>query len=203
MNSLLRPLSSSLGIFTLVVQLFSSVQAQEANVLGLPAIPQPKPGAAASTGAANTGTAAKAAPASTPGNRDALAGEVGIQHSAREGIGRVIITTRATFTTAGVQSNALDAARLVQNELGKSCGKQCKPIKMTAPKILASGQLEFELAFTPLHLHLTQPQFLALLQSKPLNLTPEQLKAPAATPAVAVQIGPTSQQPPATPTGNQ
>jgi hypothetical protein len=156
--------------------------AQEANVLGLPAIPQPKPG----TAAASAAKPASGVSANTPANRDVLAGEMGLQHSALGGLGRLVITTRATFGTEGARSSALDAAKAVQRDLAKACAKQCKPEKMAAPKILPSGQLEFDLAFRPLYQHLNQAQFLAALQSKPLNLTPEQLTAPAVTaPAIA------------------
>ncbi len=173
-------------------------QAQEANVLGLPAIPQPKPGstpAAASPASAASGAASKASAAATPtpNNRSALAGELGVQHSSREGLGRIIFTTRAVFQTAGTRSDAIEAARTVQRDLNQACGKQCQPIKMAAPKILASGQLEFELAFKPLHQTLSQDQFVAALQSRPLNLTPVQLTAPPvviAPPQVSVQVAP-------------
>lgn len=166
-------------------------------MLGLPAIPQPKPGVAASpAGAASGAKAPGAAAAATPGNRDALTGEMGIQHSALAGLGRVILTTRTTFATAGAKSSAIDAARSVQRDLDQACGKQCKAQKMTAPKILASGQLEFELAFRPLYQHLNQAQFLAALQSKPLNLTPAQLAAPVqAPPPVSVSITTSSAAP--------
>jgi hypothetical protein len=99
------------------------------------------------------------------------------------------LTTKASFATAGAKSGAIDAARAVQRELGAACGKQCKPEKMAAPKILSSGQLEFELAFRPLYQHLTQAQFVAALQSKPLNLTPAQITAPVQAPApVSVSV---------------
>jgi hypothetical protein len=174
--------------------LAGSALAQEANVLGLAAVPQPKPGAVAPA----AGAASGAKPAAGGGShRDVLAGELGLQHGVQGGVGRVIVTTRAVFATAGAKSNAIDAARSVQQELGKSCGKQCKPIKMSAPKILASGQLEFELVFAPLHQHLNQAQFIAALQSRPLNLTPAQLTPPA-PPAVSVSIGTTSQAPAST-----
>ncbi|MBS7806987.1 hypothetical protein [Variovorax sp. PCZ-1] len=166
--------------------------AQEANVLGLPAIPQPKPGAAAA-GPAKSASAAPEVAAS----RDILAGELGLQHSALNGQGRLIITTRAMFATAGAKSAALDAARGVQLELSKACGKQCKPEKMSAPKILPTGQMEFELAFRPLYQHLNQTQFLAALQSKPLNLTPAQLAPPAAIPT-SVTASPTASAPAST-----
>ena len=175
--------------------------AQEANVLGLPAVPQPKPGAVTnlapvSAAASAAASAPKPAPGTYP-NRDVLAGEMGLQHSALGGLGRLIITTRATFATAGAQSTAIDAARSVQRELAKSCLKQCQPQKMSAPKILTSGQMEFELAFRPLYQHLNQAQFVAALQSKPFNLTPAQMMAPAQAPAqvsvsVATQSSPTA-----------
>lgn len=159
----------------------SAAHAQEANVLGLPAVPQPKAGASAAS-PAKSASAPKAISDSPP-SRDILAGELGLQHSAINGLGRLVVTTRATFATAGAQSNALDAARSVQRDLVKACGKQCKPEKMAAPKILPSGQLEFDIAFRPLYQHLNQAQFIAALQSKPLNLTPAQITAPEAVPA--------------------
>jgi hypothetical protein len=173
-----RTLCSALALSFLSL---ASALAQEANVLGLPAVPQPKPGSAAAAGSPAAAKPA-AAPASSPAiaNRELLAGEVGIQHSALGGIGRIVLTTRTSFGTAGTAGNAIAAARLVQKELALACGQQCKPQKMAAPKILSSGQLEFELVFSPLHQHLNQAQFLAALQGKPLNLTAAQLTAPAA-----------------------
>ena len=153
--------------------------AQEANVLGLPAIPQPKPGMPANPAVAASG--AKPAPSAYP-MRDMLAGEMGLQHSALNGIGRMIVTTKAVFSKPEERTSALDAARSVQRELSSSCLKQCQPQKMTAPKILASGQMEFELVFRPLYQHLNQVQFVAALQSKPLNLTAAQLNAPPPVP---------------------
>lgn len=173
MNSRLSSHYRALLVLVPALLVAAAAYAQEANILGLPAIPQPKPGSAAPQAAgANAAAAARSA-------RDALSGEIGLQHSALAGVGRLIITTRATYTTTSAKSSALEAARSVQRDLSKSCGKQCKPEKMAAPKILPGGQLEFELAFKPLHQHLTQPQFMALLRSEPLNLTVAQLTAPA------------------------
>lgn len=182
--------------------LATSAFSQEANVLGLPAVPQAKPGAAASaTSAASAPKTPGGAPSATPANRDALAGEMSLQHSALNGLGRLIMTTKTSFATAGAKSGAIDAARAVQRELGVACGKQCKPEKMAAPKILASGQLEFELAFRPLYQHLSQAQFIAALQSKPLNLMPAQINAPvAAPPASSASIATATSPPPSTST---
>jgi hypothetical protein len=154
-----------------------SAWAQEANILGLPAVPQPKPGQAAPVAKPS---ASSKSPTESTIDRDVLAGEMGIQHSALDGSGRIVLTTKTLFSTAGTRENAIAAAQTVQRDLAKACGKQCKPEKMPPPKILATGQLEFALIFRPLHQHLSQAQFLAALQSKPLNLTPAQLTPPAA-----------------------
>jgi hypothetical protein len=166
--------------------------AQEVNILGLPAIPQPKPGQAPAAAPANS-TTAKGKPGATTTaaglqvqpSRLPIAGELGIQHSAREGVGRIVITTRAAFATAAARETALDTGRLVQRDIATACGKQCRPEKMAAPKILSTGQLEFELSFRPLHQHLQQAQMLALLQGQPMNLTPAQLAAASAAEAPA------------------
>jgi hypothetical protein len=155
----------------------------EANVLGLPAVPQPKPGSSAPAATAASKPASGSSTAVTPVDRSVLAGEMGLQHSALNGVGRIVYTTKATFATAGTQGTALAAARAVQRDIQLACGKQCKPEKMSTPKIMPNGQLQFELAFSPLHQHLTQSQFLAALQSQPLNLTPAQLAAPSQAPA--------------------
>lgn len=106
-----------------------------------------------------------------------LTDSLGVQHSARDGVGRIVFTTGTTFTTAQSQRSATTAATSVQRGLAMSCGSQCKPEKMAPPKFLPSGQLEFELVFRPLYTHLTQAQFVAALQSQPLDLTPAQMTA--------------------------
>ena len=131
-------LVSVCSVALLALCIGAPLHAQEANVLGLSAIPQPKPGSAPPAGVG--ATAAKGAVA-TAANRDAIGGELGLQHSAREGVGRLVVTTRTPFTTAGARSTALDSAKLVQKELALACGKQCKPVAMPTPKILSSGQL--------------------------------------------------------------
>jgi hypothetical protein len=178
----------------------------EPNILGLPVVPQPKPGstpaATAKSNANSPSSAASAPPPPTAPDRSAIAGQLGIQHGIQNGVGRLLFTTQATFTTAGQRSGAIDAAKVVQRDLGKSCGKQCKPEKMAAPEILPSGQLQFALVFSPLHQHLTQDQFLAALQSRPFNLTPEQLKAPVvAPPQVQVQVEQAAPANPSNPAG--
>jgi hypothetical protein len=163
-----------------------AIDAQEANVLGLPAIPQPKPGSPATA----TNTVNNKAAATELMSRDIFAGQLGIQHSALNGIGRMLITTVKTFPTPAASSQALAVARVVQRELSLSCGKQCKPQTMTAPKILPTGQLQFDLVFRPLHQFLTQAQMLAAVQGQALNLTAAQLTAPAPAAAPAAPTAP-------------
>jgi hypothetical protein len=199
--SLFRGLSFASALMVAFIA-STALYAQEANILGLPAVPQPKPGSTPAAPASGASAAAKSGSASTtPNDRAVLTGELGVQHSSREGIGRIIFTTKAAFQTAGARSEAIDAAKSVQQGLQQSCLKQCKPVKMSAPKILASGQLEFELAFRPLHQTLSQGQFVAALQSRPLELTTAQLTAPvavAAPPQVNVQAAPAPASTPAT-----
>lgn len=189
---MMRWVAGCSGVMTALAMIAftAPAMAQEANVLGLPAIPQPKPGSAppAASGAASAAQSSKPVP-----TRDPISGELGLQHSALAGVGRLIITTRATFATAGSRGTALDAARLVQRELVNACAKQCKPLKMPEPKILSSGQLEFELSFSPLHQHMNQAQFMAAIQGRPMQLTLAQTQAPVVVPpSVSVQIAPST-----------
>lgn len=175
------------------LSLLSSAWAQEPNILGLPAVPQAKPGQAAPA-APKPSASSKSSNEATI-DREVLAGEMGIQHSALNGLGRIVLTTKTVFTTPGARESAMTAAQTVQRDLVKACAKQCKPEKMAAPKFLSTGQLEFDLSFRPLHQHLSQAQFLAALQSRPLNLTPAQLTPPAAPPAPTTAPSSTSDAP--------
>jgi hypothetical protein len=184
-----RPIRLHLCLFFMFLFSLSATRAhaQEANVLGLPVVPQVKTTSpTGSTSSTATSSAASKAAAASTGSRDALAGELGLQHSALGGLGRLVITTKTNFATPSARSSAIEAARTVQQGLAISCGKQCKPAKMAAPKILSSGQLEFELVFRPLYLHLNQAQFLAAVQGNPLNLTAQQLTPPPTPVIVSV-----------------
>jgi len=156
-----------------------SAFAQEPAVPGVPAL-RPLSAEAAPTRPAS---APKKPAATPPASLTLLTGAMGVQHSARDGLGRLVFTTGATFTTNEAQRSATTAARSVQRGLANACGTQCKPEKMAPPKVLPSGQLEFELVFRPLYQHLTQAQYVAALQSQPFNLTPAQINVPAPGPA--------------------
>ncbi len=158
---------------------------QEANILGLPAVPQPKPGspAAAAATAAAASKPSSSAPVAPAVSREAISGELGIQHGVQNGIGNLQFTTKSTFTTPDQRNAAINAAKAVQQDLSKACGTQCKPQKMPTPQILPTGQLQFSLIMKPLYQHLNQTQFVAALQGVPLNLTAAQITAPIATPA--------------------
>jgi len=156
-----------------------SAFAQETAVPGVPTL---RP-LAAESAPARPASAPKKRAATPPASLTLLTGAMGVQHSARDGLGRLVFTTGATFTTQEAQRSATTAARSVQRGLANACGSQCKPEKMAPPKVLPSGQLEFELVFRPLYQHLTQAQYVAALQGQPLALTPAQITAPAAGPA--------------------
>jgi hypothetical protein len=179
----IHPFRLSLASLSLALALVSPLTAwaQEANILGLPAVPQPKPGSPAAAAAA-THKPAASEPLAPAINRDraAITGELGIQHGIQNGIGSVQFTTKATFSTPDQRATAVNTAKAVQQELSKACGTQCKPQKMPAPVILPTGQLQFTLSIKPLYQHLNQTQFVAALQGVPLNLTPAQITVPAA-----------------------
>jgi hypothetical protein len=175
----IHPFRLPLASLSLALALISHLPAgaQEANILGLPAVPQPKPGSPSAAAAANKpATSAPLAPAI---NRAAISGELGIQHGIQNGVGSLQFTTKAIFNTPDQRATAVNTARAVQQELSKACGTQCKPQKMPTPIILPTGQLQFTLSIKPLYQHLNQTQFVAALQGVPLNLTPAQITLPA------------------------
>jgi hypothetical protein len=187
------PFRLPLASLSLALALVSSFPtwAQEANILGLPAVPQPKPGSPAAAAAANK--PATSAPLAPAVDRTAISGELGIQHGIQNGIGSVQFTTKATFITPDQRTTAVNTAKAVQQELSKACGTQCKPQKMPTPIILPTGQLQFTLSIKPLYQHLNQTQFVAALQGVPLNLSKEQMAPPIASStaaASATQVDP-------------
>jgi hypothetical protein len=156
---------------------------------------KPTAGAASTPAGSATGTAS-AAPTSgagaAPVDRSLIAGEMGIQHSVINSVGRVIYTSKVSFASAADRSKAIEVGKAVQSDIGKACAGQCQPEKMAAPQITPNGQLQFEVAFKPLHQHLNQAQMLAALQGQALNLSPEQLKPPVATGTAASPASTTS-----------
>jgi hypothetical protein len=167
----------------------------EPNILGLPAVPQPKPGASAPASPGAPGQAAgKAAPAGAqplPATdpRSFLTGQMSIQHSVIDGVGRVVATSQGSYPTPEDRQQVLKAGVAMQAGLKDACGKQCQPMPMPKPEILPSGQVQVQFVFKPIYSHLSNEQMVALMQGKPMQLSDAQRKAPAAVPpTVKVEV---------------
>jgi hypothetical protein len=166
--------------------------AYEPNILGLPAVPQSKTPVSANTSAKPS--APTAAAREVTNARNAISGEMSVEHGVQDGAGRLIYTTKASFGTTALKNEALAAGRLVQEEFAKkSCSKPCTPIKTDPPQILPDGRLQFALALKPLYRHLTQAQYFAAMQGAPLVLSAEQTTplGSVATNKAATSLAPT------------
>jgi hypothetical protein len=194
----------------------------QANVLGLPAVPQnpvqpaasapgpapagnpgaPASGAAkrkpaAAASAASAASAARAAPQSPQINdadaKAVLSGGVTMASSYVGKVATVRVTTNNTYPGEALRRQALNAARLVQRDLALSCAWQCKPAPMPAPKVLADDKLQFEMVIDNYPRVLSYDDMIAMLLGKPLAVTPK----PAVT---ATAAPPTPSTPTASPT---
>jgi hypothetical protein len=187
---------------------FSQAHIHEPNILGLPPIPQQRAPVAAPSLPAGVSASLKTPAGKVPVTstvaqqptpmddpRNFISGAMGIQHSAREGIGRMIATTHASFATPADRERAIKGAEAMQRGVKDACGKDCSPLPMSKPSITPEGKVMVEFVFKPLHAHLSNQQMIALMQGKPLQMTDAQRKPPAPTapPQVSVQI----QTPPA------
>jgi hypothetical protein len=195
----------------------------QANVLGLPAVPQnpvqpaasapgPAPAgnpataasgaakrkpAASASAAASAASAARAAPPPQQINdaeaKAVLSGGVTMASSYLGKVATVRVTTNNTYPGEALRRQALNAARLVQRDLALSCAWQCKPAPMPAPKVLADDKLQFEMVIDNYPRILSYDDMIAMLLGKPLAVAPK----PAAT---ATAAPPTPTAPTASPT---
>jgi hypothetical protein len=193
----------------------------QANVLGLPAVPQnvqpaasapgpapagnpgaPASGAtkrkpAAAASAASAASAARAAPQSPQINdadaKAVLSGGVTMASSYVGKVATVRVTTNNTYPGEALRRQALNAARLVQRDLALSCAWQCKPAPMPPPKVLADDKLQFEMVIDNYPRVLSYDDMIAMLLGKPLAVASK----PAAT---ATAAPPTPTAPTASPT---
>ncbi len=202
-------------LFTLVVcSASASLLAQpEANVLGLPAVPQVKapseavpsgtPGAssAAKPGAqtsVNPSASAPKAGASAPVNQAAndsalksvLSGGITMASSYGNTTTTVRVTTANTYPSAALAAQAIAAARLVQRDLKLSCGKLCKPAPMPAPQILKDGTLQFDMVIDGYQGPLSNDDMLSMMMAKPLPVPAAAKLAAPQPPAAAAAAKP-------------
>jgi hypothetical protein len=198
-------------LFTLVLcSASATVLAQpEANVLGLPAVPQikapsevapsatpgtPSAGKPGAKPSANPGASAPKAGASAPVNqatndsalKSVLSGGVTMASSYNSTTTTVRVTTANTYPGAVLAAQAIQAARLVQRDLKLSCGKLCKPAPMAAPQILKDGTLQFDMVIDGYQGQLSNEDMLSMMMAKPLPVpaAPKPV-APVPPPAAA------------------
>ena len=137
-------IKSNLGLVMVVALLLinhlPALHAQDANnILGLPAVPQ-RPAAAAST-------AKKPAVPIKPSDSDiksALSGNLKLASFYPEGLIIVRVTSDKTFVGEVLRAQALQAARLVQRDARRACGKLCKPAPMPEPTLQPDNTLSFD-----------------------------------------------------------
>ena len=116
------------------------LHAQDANnILGLPAVPQgPAPSASA---AKNPAVPLKPSEADI---KSVLSGNLKLASFYQEGLITLRVATDKTFVGEVARAQALQAARLVQRDARRACGKLCKPAPMPAPTLQPDNTLSFD-----------------------------------------------------------
>jgi hypothetical protein len=202
-----------LCLFTLGASLVATNAMAQANILGLPAIPQtpvqpaappaaqagasapaaganaktPKQSASAARAAASAPKVAPAVPQETVNDAEAksvLSGGVTMASSYEGKLATVRVTTNNVYQGNIYREQAIKAAKLVQRDLVTSCAWQCKPAPMPAPVILADGKLQFVMAIDNYPRVLSYDDMITMLLGKPLAVTPKPT-ATVAPPAAA------------------
>jgi hypothetical protein len=162
---------------------YGTAFAQEANILGLPAVPQ------------TTASGAKVATAPAgPLIRDVegkaiLSGGMQMASSYAGKITTVRVTTVNAFASTEQRIQALAAARLMQRDVPLSCSKQCKSAPMPEPKLLPDGKVQFDLNVEGFPRILDRDDMINMVKGVPLvqragtlvNTTTLAASAPAAT----------------------
>ena len=220
-----------LCLFTLSASLVATHAMAQANILGLPAVPQtpvqpaaqagasaPKAGASASAkapkqsaSAARAGASAAKPDASSVQEsvndveaKSVLSGGVTMASSYEGKLATVRVTTNNVYQGEVYRSQAIKAAKLVQRDLVTSCAWQCKPAPMPAPQILADGKLQFVMALDNYPRVLSYDDMITMLLGKPLAVMPKPaVTATAAPPSAAIPAAPAAApRPAATPAAN-
>lgn len=134
-----------------------------------PVPPLTMPSAPVKPGAKGAAKASAAEPVpSGPVNKSILNGQVTMKLVVEpNAVQRVQIVTGRPFAPVD-QFAALDAARAVQRDIPLSCGKLCKPARMTPPSINKDGFLSFDMAIQGLPYGLSTQDIALLLQANPL-----------------------------------
>ncbi len=125
------------------------LQAQESNILGLPAVPQNVP--SASSAAASASAAKNPVVPAKPSDaeiKSALSGNLKLASFYPEGQLVVRVATEKTFVGNAQRTQAVQAARLVQRDVRLACGSLCKPGPMPAPTLQPDNTLNFDIVVT-------------------------------------------------------
>ena len=149
------------------------------NILGLPAVPQ---GPAGSSPATKT-PAAPGAPIE-PGDGEIkamLSGSMSLASSYLKDHITVRVTTAKTFTGEKTRQQMLQAARLVQRDVGNACGKLCKPALMPAPRFQADNTLTFDIVIQGYAGLISTADMVNLVSGS--SISPAVAPAPAPAPA--------------------
>ena len=135
----------------LLVSQSTLLYAQDSNnILGLPAVPQGPPASApsaASSAAAAKNPAASAKPSDAV-IKSVLSGNLKLASFYPEGQIIVRVTTDKTFVGNAERTQAIQAARLIQRDARKACGKLCKPEPMPVPTLLTDNSLSFDIVIS-------------------------------------------------------
>lgn len=211
-----------LCLLTLCAAMQTTQALAQANVLGLPAVPQPraqpavppapqagasapKAGASAAKNAKSGASAARPAAPALPQEsindaaaKSVLSGGVTMASSYEGKIATVRVTTNNVYQGDVYRSQAITAAKLVQRDLVASCAWQCKPAPMPTPQILADGKLQFVMAIDNYPRVLSYDDMITMLMGQPLAVTkPTATVAPPAVLAPAVAARPAAVAAPA------
>jgi hypothetical protein len=76
---------------------------------------------------------------------------------------QVMVFSKKRYTHTAEQTQALQAARLIQRDVALFCGSHCQALPMPSPELQADGRLRFVLRLTGLGRQLFQEELQALL----------------------------------------
>ena len=180
-----RHLGKWIATALLTVSCLPTLHAQDSNnILGLPAIPQ---GPAGSSSTNKTPAAPGGLVEPSDGEiKSMLSGSMGMASSYLNDQITIRVTTAKTFTGDKTRRQILQAARLVQRDVGGACGKLCKAALMPAPRFQADNTLTFDIVIQGYAGLLSTTDMVNLVSGN--SISPAQ--APAPTPAPAAPAKP-------------
>ena len=165
----------------------AALYAQDANnILGLPAVPQ---GPATNNSSKKLPVLPNAPSEPSEGEiKSMLSGSMGLASSYQNGLITVRVTTGKAYKGDNIRKQILQAARLVQRDVGGACGKLCKPAAMLAPRFQPDNTLTFDIVIQGYAGLLSTTDMVNLVSGK--SISPAAAPAPAAVPAAVKPSAP-------------